>query len=326
MPFVSIVSGCFNEAENVRELHEQIKAVFEQLPGYTWEHIYIDNASTDGTPVILREIARDDVRVKVILNARNFGHVRSPFHGLLQATGDAVIAMASDLEDPPSLIPTLLKKWEDGAKVVAAVKKGSKDSFALGLARKLYYRLIGGISDVKLIQNFTGFGLYDQRVIEALRRIDDPYPYFRGLISEIGFEPALVPFDKPVRQRGITKNNFFTLYDLAMLGITKHSVAPIRLATFAGFLMSGLSLLIAFGYLVAKLLFWQRFSMGTAPMLIGMFFFSSVQLFFIGVIGEYVASIHTQVRKLPLVIEEERINFPAEEAPRRAPAESRLAR
>ncbi len=309
MPLITIVAGCYNEVENVADLHTQIREVFEKLPRYSWELIFIDNASIDGTQEVLRRLAADDRRVKVIFNARNFGHVRSPYHGLLQAEGDAVIGMASDLEDPPSLIPQLLEKWERGHKVVAAVKRSTKDSLVLGLARRSYYALVSRISHVDLIQNFTGFGLYDRQVIETLRQIDDPYPYFRGLISEIGFAPALVPFDKPLRKRGITKNNFFTLYDMAMLGITKHSVAPIRLATFAGFLMSGLSLFIALGYLVAKLVFWNKFSLGTAPLLIGMFFFSSVQLFFIGVLGEYIASIHTHVRKLPLVVERERLNF-----------------
>ncbi len=309
MPFVSIVTPCFNEEDNVRDLHHQIAQLFAALPEYTYEHLYIDNASTDRTPEILRELAGSDPRVKVILNARNFGHIRSPFYGMLQAAGEAVVIMASDLQDPPALIPTFLERWRAGSKIVAAVKRESRDSLGLGLARKAFYRLIGTISDARLIPNFTGFGLYDRQVIEVLRQIDDPYPYFRGLISEIGFTPAIVPFDKPARRRGITSNNFFTLYDLAMLGITKHSVAPIRLATLAGFLMSGASLLIAVGYLVAKLVFWSRFSLGTAPMLIGMFFFSSVQLFFIGVLGEYIASIHTQVRGLPLVVESERLNF-----------------
>jgi glycosyltransferase involved in cell wall biosynthesis len=250
--------------------------------------------------------------VKVILNVRNFGQVRSPYHALLQCRGDAVITLAADLQDPPALIPELLEKWREGYKVVAAVKRTSDEGLLYRLLRASFYALIHRISDVRPIQNFTGFGLYDQVVIGTLRKIDDPQPYFRGLISEIGWPPALVPFDKPRRIRGVSKNNFFTLYDLAILGIVKHSVAPLRLATFVGFMMSGLSLLVSFGYLVAKLAFWSQFTLGTAPILIGFFFFASVQLFFIGILGEYINSIHIHVRKLPLVVERERINWDAE--------------
>jgi glycosyltransferase involved in cell wall biosynthesis len=309
MTLITVMVPCYNEEGNVTELYARVREVLAPLTEHTLEFVFIDNCSTDGTVAELRGLAAKDRAVKVILNVRNFGQVRSPYHALLQCRGDAVIVMAADLQDPPALIPELLEKWREGYKVVAAVKRTSDESPLYRLLRGAFYGLIHRISDVRPIQNFTGFGLYDQALIEALRAIDDPQPYFRGLISEIGYPPALVPFDKPRRVRGVSKNNFFSLYDLAILGIVKHSVAPLRLATFVGFVMSGLSLLVSLGYLVAKLAFWDRFTLGMAPILIGFFFFASVQLFFIGILGEYINSIHIHVRKLPLVVERERINF-----------------
>lgn len=309
MKLVSVVTACFNEEDNVDELYRRIQLQFAQLPNYRYEHIFIDNASTDRTVDKVKVLAARDPRVKLIVNARNFGHIRSPLHGVLQASGDAIIAMASDLQDPPELIPQFLARWEAGFRVAVGVKPTSKETFALALARRLYYRTIGRISDIKLIPNFTGFGLYDRSVIEIIRQIDDPYPYFRGLIAELGFEYAEIPFEQPRRVRGITKNNFYTLYDMAMLGITSHSKLPVRLAAMAGFTLAILSLLMSLVYLVLKLMFWDSFTLGTAPILISLFFFASVQLFFIGIIGEYVAAIHTQVMKRPLVTEKERINF-----------------
>jgi glycosyltransferase involved in cell wall biosynthesis len=306
---ISVVTGCFNEQDNVEELHRRLVAQFEKLPAYDFELIFIDNASTDGTVATIRRIAGADSRVGAIVNTRNFGPIRSPVHGVLQAKGDAVIAMASDLQDPPELIADFVRQWEAGFKVVAGVKPSSKETLLMFSLRRLYYATIGRIADIELIPNYTGFGLYDREVIEQVRRIDDPYPYFRGLIAELGFEHAEVPFEQPLRKRGITKNNFYTLYDLAMLGITGHSKVPIRLATMAGFILSALSLLIAFIYLGYKLLYWDQFSLGVAPILIGFFFFASIQLFFIGILGEYIANIHTQIQKRPLVVERERINF-----------------
>ena len=306
---ISVVTSCFNEEDNVEELHRRIAAQFDGLPGYDFEHIYIDNASTDGTAKAIRRLAGADSRVKAIFNTRNFGHIRSPMHAVLQATGDAIICMASDLQDPPELIPAFIRQWEAGFKVVAGVKPRSKESPLMFALRRLYYTTIGRIADVELIPNFTGFGLFDREVIELVRRIDDPYPYFRGLIADLGFAHAEVPFEQPRRGHGITKNNFYTLYDIAMLGITGHSKIPIRLATMAGFTLSALSLIVAALYLAYKLFYWDQFPLGVAPVLIGFFFFASVQLFFIGILGEYIASIHTQVMKRPLVVERERINF-----------------
>lgn len=306
---LTVVTPCYNEEENAEPLYEAIRGMMARFPQYDYDHLYIDNASTDGTQAILRRLAAEDPRVKVIINARNFGHIRSPYHGLLQAMGDAVIYMASDFQDPPDMIPTFIAEWEKGAKMVLAIKTKSNESPLLYAIRTAYYRLVARLSDIDLNENSTGFGLYDRVVIDALGNIEDPYPYFRGLISEIGFEPVRIPFTQPRRPRGITKNNFYTLYDMAMLGITKHSKVPLRLATMSGFALSFLSLLVAFGYLIYKLLFWQTFSAGMAPVVIGLFLFSSVQLFFIGILGEYIGVILTHVRKLPLVVEKERINF-----------------
>ncbi len=307
---ISIVTPCFNEEQNVQELHERIREVMLSLEGTVdYEHIFIDNASTDRTLEILKQISSNDPRVKIIVNARNFGHIRSPYHAVLQAGGDAVICMASDLQDPPEMVPDFIGKWEEGYKIVVGVKEKSEESPLFFAIRKFYYNLIGRLSEVDLIKNFTGFGLYDREIVEILRQIDDPYPYFRGLICDIGFDRAEIPYLQRARRRGITKNNFYTLYDIAMLGFTNHSKIPLRLATMIGFGLGVINMIVALAYTVYKLLFWNNFSVGIAPVVIGMFFFASVQLFFIGIIGEYIGSIHTQVLKRPLVIEKERINF-----------------
>jgi glycosyltransferase involved in cell wall biosynthesis len=309
MPLISIVTPCYNEEENVRELYLKILEVFDGLTGYNYEHIYIDNCSRDRTVELVKELCREDRRVKLIVNARNFGHIRSPVYGMLQASGDAVILMASDLQDPPELIKDFVGKWEEGYKVVLGVKTKTQESFMMSLVRNSFYEFISRLSEIELTKNNTGFGLYDRQIIEIIRQLDDPYPYFRGMVSDIGFERVTVQFYKPARKRGFSKNNFYTLYDIAMLGITNHSKVPLRLATMTGFFLSFLSLLVALGYLAAKLIFWYTFSLGMAPLIIGIFFFSSVQLFFIGILGEYIGSIHTQVLKRPLVVEKERVNF-----------------
>ena len=308
-PLISIVTPCYNEEGNVCELYYAVKEQFEKLGKYNYEHIYIDNCSTDGTPAILEELAAKDKNVKVIFNSRNFGHIRSPYYALLQANGDAVIQMASDFQDPPEMIGDFIAKWEEGYKVVVGVKPKSKESPIMFLIRKMYYSFVRKLSEVELIDNFTGFGLYDKKIINILRDIKDPYPYLRGLICEIGFERAVIEFEQPRRKRGITKNNFFTLYDIAVLGITSYSKVPLRLATIMGFLISIISLLVAVAYFVVKLIWWSKFSLGLAPLVIGLFFFSSVQLFFIGVMGEYIGNIFTRVSNRPIVIEKNRLNF-----------------
>jgi glycosyltransferase involved in cell wall biosynthesis len=309
---ISVVSGCYNEEENVRECYEQVKKVFEEIGRYRYEHIFIDNASKDGTVAILREIAAKDKNVKVIINARNFGHIRSPHHAMVHARGDAIISVVSDLQDPPELIKEFIKKWEEGFLIVIAVKADSDESPLFFAIRRLYYEIISRLAEIEVNKNATGFGLYDRRFVDILAEIDDPYPYFRGLVSEIGFPTAKILYHQPVRKRGITSNNFYRLYDMAMLGITNHSKVPLRLATMVGFGVSFLSLLVAVGYLIFKLMFWNNFQLGLAPLVIGLFFFGSVQLFFIGILGEYIGAIHTQVQRRPHVVELERINFEPE--------------
>jgi polyisoprenyl-phosphate glycosyltransferase len=308
MKMISIVTPCYNEEENIDEVYESIAHIMSQSQ-YEYEHIFIDNASTDKTQEKLRHLALRDKRVHVILNTRNFGHIRSPYHGLLQGKGDAVIILASDLQDPPERIPDFIQKWEEGFKVVIGVKTSSQESGVFYLMRTAYYRILRKLSDVELIEHFTGFGLYDQDVIQILRTFNDPYPYFRGLIADIGFPIARIPFTQPRRKRGITKNNFYTLYDMAMLGMTGYTKIPLRLATMLGFVVATLSFLTGLIYLFYKLLFWQEFTVGSAPVVIGLFFLGAIQLLFLGIVGEYIGAIYTQVMKRPLVIEKERINF-----------------
>lgn len=309
MKLISIVTPCYNEEENMREVYSRVKEIFDGLGNYSYEHIFIDNASTDKTVSILKGIAKEDKNVKIIVNARNFGHIRSPYHALLQTKGDAVIIMASDLQDPPSMIKDFIKKWEEGFKIVIGVKSKSEENPIMFAIRKLYYNLIEKYADTEQIKNFAGFGLYDKEFVDILRNLDEPYPYFRGLITEMGFERAEIEFVQPKRKKGKTKNNFYTLYDMAMLGFVNHSKVPLRMATFIGFSVAIFSLLVALSYFIYKLIFWQNFQLGIAPMVIGIFFFAAVQLFFIGIIGEYIGAIYTQVKNRPLVIEKERINF-----------------
>lgn len=313
MKRISIVTPCFNEEGNIEELHRRVAAVMARLP-YDYEHLCIDNRSTDRTVAKLRALAEQDSHLKVIINARNFGHIRSPYHGLLAASGDAVVIIASDLQDPPELIPELIAKWEGGFKTVLLVKPESKESRAMFAIRRLYYGIIARISDVPLVPNATGAGLFDRSVVDILRGLRDPYPYLRGLVCEIGFPIATVPFTQPRRLHGVSKNNFYALYDVAMLGVTSHSKVPLRLMTMFGFLFSVLSFMVAMGFLVAKLLFWDFFQLGLAPLLIGLFFFMAVQMFFIGLLGEYIGAVLTHVRNVPHVIEAERINFDGEGA------------
>ena len=303
------MTPCYNEALNVEVLYERVRAVFEHLGQNSYEHVFIDNASTDGTVDRLRSLASRDKRVKVIVNTRNFGHIRSPYHALLQCKGDAVIVLASDLQDPPELIPEFLKKWKAGYRVVLGVKATSEDSAIMFTIRKLYYALIDRLSDERQVRDSTGFGLYDRSFLEVLRTLDDPYPYFRGIVAELGFSYATVPYAQQRRAQGVTKNNWYTLYDIGIQGIMNHSKIPLRFATMLGLASAVLSLAAAGGYLVMKLVFWSDLPIGIAPIIIGMFFLASVQLLFLGVLGEYVGSIYTQVRNRPLVVERERINF-----------------
>ena len=306
---LTILVPCFNEEQNIRAVYVRTKAAVSEISDSDCKILFIDNASTDGTQLELRKLAEEDPSVIVILNQRNFGHVRSPFHGLLCAPGDAVVVIAADLQDPPELIPDFVRLWRTGFGVVLGQKRNSEESPLVFAIRRFYYRMVRTLADVDLLENVTGFGLYSRKVIEDFRALEDPYPYVRGLVSELGYDVARVQYDQPLRQRGITKNNFYTLYDVALLGITSHSKVPLRLATMFGFIASVLSFIVGIVYLGYKLVFWDRFALGVAPVIIGLFFGASVQLFFIGIIGEYIGAIHTRVSKRPLVIERERINF-----------------
>lgn len=317
MSFVSIVTPCYNEEENVEELYRQIKDVMAGIEDLDYEHVYIDNASTDRTQEKLRQLAARDPRVKLIFNTRNFGHIRSPYYAVLQTRGDAVICLVSDLQDPPSLIKEFVAKWREGYKVVIGVKTKSEESYAFYLLRTIYYRFLRSLSDVDLIEHFTGFGLYDREVVEQLRNLNDSYPYMRGLIADLGYEFARIEYTQSQRKRGISKNNFYSLYDVAMLGLTSHTKVPLRLATMFGFLIASLSFLVGMIYLIYKLVYWDTFSAGLAPLVVGLFFFGAIQLIFLGIVGEYVGAIYTQVLHRPLVIEKERINFdPCADQPR----------
>ncbi len=307
---ISIVSGCYNEEGNLQEFYDRIVKVMTGFPQYSYEIIIADNCSTDGSRDILRRIATQDKKFKVIFNANNFGPIRSGYNAFLQASGDAVVLMSSDLQDPPELISDMIWKWENGYQVVAAIKNQSKENLPKFLLRLFYYWLLSKFSDTDhIIQNFTGFGLYDRKFMNALMQYHDPNPYFRGFISEIGFRRTEIEFVQPQRKHGRSKHTFFTLYDVAMSGFVNHSKLPLRLATFSGFSLAGLSLLIALAYFVYKLLYWDTFSLGLAPLVIGSFFFFAMQLIFIGIIGEYVGAILTQVKNHPLVIEDEKLNF-----------------
>ena len=305
---ISVVTPTFNEAENIVELCDRIATVMRKT-SYDYEHIVIDNASVDNTVGILRERAAVDPCLKVIVNTRNFGHIRSPFHGVLQASGNAVVILSSDLQDPPELIPQLIEKWESGYKIAMLVKETSNESLVMKLIRAAYYSTLKTLSEIPLIKGATGHGLYDESVIQILRSINDPYPYFRGIVCEIGLPIAQVQFDQPQRKRGITSQNFYSLFDMAMLGMVKHSKLPLRMMTFTGLTVASVSLLTAVYYLIYKLAYWNSFDAGQAPIVIGLFFFISVIMIFFGIIGEYLLSIHDHVRGLPHVFERERINL-----------------
>ncbi len=306
---ISIVTPTYNENLNLDAIYQSIKRVMSELPDYDYEHLFIDNASTDGTQIALRKLSESDKRVKVILNTRNFGHIRSPYHGLLQSRGDAAIIVAADLQDPPETIKQFVKYWELGFKIVVGIKANSDENPLMFRARKLYYKVLNRMTETPLIENYMGFGLYDKVILTGLRNMDEPYPYLRGLISELGYDVARVPYAKPKRINGKSHNNLYVLFDIVMLGFTNNTKIPLRLATMLGFGVSLVSFIVGLIYLIYKLLNWQNFEVGLAPIVIGMSFLGGVQLLFLGIIGEYVGQIYTQVLHRPLVIEKERINF-----------------
>jgi len=308
-PLISLSIPCYNEEENVDELYRRICETVDKITQYQFEFVFIDNASEDQTVQKLTFLASTDRRVKIIVNTRNFGHIRSPYWGMMQTSGDATIALASDLQDPPELIPQFISQWELGWKVVLAVKPRSKTNFFVHKLRRLYYQVLDGIANIDLVKDATGFGLYDKKVLDQVRKISDPYPYLRGLICELGFPIKTIPFLQPRRERGISKNNFYTLYDIAMLGIVSHSLVPIRLASICGIVIGFMSLLVAIFYTIMKLLNWYSFPVGMAPIVIGIFLLFSLLFIFIGILGEYIGSIHSYVKNRPIVVERERINF-----------------
>jgi polyisoprenyl-phosphate glycosyltransferase len=310
MRLISIVTPCYNEEENIEELYARVKEVMKsKLSNYNYEHIFIDNASTDNTVEKLRNISNTDKNIKIIINSRNYGHMCSPVHGMFQASGDVIISIVSDLQDPPEMIPQFIEKWEGGNDIVLAIKESSKENGLMFSLRKLYYSILGKLSEIEIFQNYTGFGLYDKKVMSAIKQLKDPYPFFRGMVAEVGFKVAKINYSQPVRLRGITKNNFYSLYDIGILGIVSNSKIPLRVAIFIGVFFGALSLLIGFGYFFAKLLYWDTMSLGMAPLIIMSSFMFSIMLFFIGILGEYVGAIYTQVLNRPLVFEKERVNF-----------------
>lgn len=311
---ISILIPCYNEEENVVPMSEAIVALFEtQLTDYNYELVFIDNDSHDKTKDLLREICSKNPNIKAIFNAKNFGQFNSPYYGILQTTGDCTISMVCDFQDPIDLIPKYIQEWENGYKIVIGIKTSSKESKIMYFLRSVYYKMIKKFSDVEQIEHFTGSGLYDKSFVDVLRNLKDPKPFMRGIVAELGFKRKEIPYEQPQRRAGKTHNNFYTLYDAAMLSITSYTKIGLRLATFAGCACGGVSILIALIYLIMKLIMWNQFQAGMAPILIGMFFLGSVQLFFIGFIGEYILSINERVMNRPLVVEEERLNFTQDE-------------
>ena len=305
---ITVLTPTFNEKDNIRDLYLQIKNIFTEI-NYHYEHIVIDNASSDGTIPILKEIASKDKNFKVIINNKNYGHIRSPFYGLQQCNSDAVILMASDFQDPVDLIPRYIKEWENGNKIVLGEKITSSENNFKSFFRKLFYKFLNNISDIKLTNNTTGSGIFDRSVIDKIKNIADPYPYFRGLINEIGEEVKTITFNQPSRKAGLTKNNIFTLYDIGILGIVKHSRKPLRFMVLLGFVLSLISFTTGLFYLIYKLIYWDSFSLGLAPIIVGIFLVSSVQIILLGLVGEYIGIILIHQRNMPLVVEKERINF-----------------
>jgi len=305
---ISIVTPTFNEEKNIYSFSKEISIQMQNLD-YDYEHIIIDNASTDDTQNIINKLCAEDKKVKAIFNRKNFGHIRSPYHAILQANGDAIILVAADFQDPPTLIPQLIEKWRQGSDIVFLKRKKTQENIFLEFVKKLFYRIINSISETSLTEKTTGSGIFDKKIIEELKKIDEPYPYFRGLLTEITDNIDVIEFDQPKRSHGKSKNNFFTLFDIAMLGIIKHSKLPLRFMTVSGFVLSFFSLLVGLFFFIYKLLFWESFQLGLAPLILGLFFGISIQVFMLGIIGEYVGFILTQVRKMPLVIEKKRINF-----------------
>ena len=310
MKKISILVPCYNEEENVIPLSNALVEMLQRdLPAYDYEIVFIDNCSKDSTRDKLRVICRKNPKIKAVLNAKNFGQFNSPYYGMLQTTGDCVVLMCCDFQDPIEMVPEFVKSWEEGYKIVSAIKTTSKENKIMRFLRSCYYKLIKKMSDVEQIEHFTGFGLYDSSFIEVLRELDDPTPFLRGIVAELGYKRKNIAYEQQKRRAGKTHNNWYSLYDAAMLSFTSYTKIGLRIATIGGFLCAGISFVIAIIYLLYKLTHWYSFSAGVAPLIIGLFMMGGIQLFFVGLLGEYIMSINTRVMKRPLVVEEERINF-----------------
>lgn len=317
MKKISILIPCYNEEENVVAISKAVQEEIEKnLPQYNYEIVFIDNDSQDNTRPLLREICKKNPKVKAIFNAKNFGQFNSPYYGILQTTGECTICLCCDFQDPVEMIPQMVHEWEKGAKIVSCIKEESEENKFIRLLRTIYYKLIKKMSSVDQIEHFTGFGLYDHTFVDVLRNLKDPTPFLRGIVAELGFKRVALPYTQAKRRAGKTHNNLFTLFDAAMLSITSYTKVGLHLVTITGMLLSIISFLVGIGYLIYKLTYWDRFEAGLAPLVIGMFFFSAIQLLFIGFVGEYVMSINTRVMNRPLVVEEERINFEEKETPK----------
>lgn len=314
MKKISILIPCYNEEENVKQICFEVKKILvAELSQYDYEIVFIDNDSSDRTRDYIRELCNEDGRVKAIFNAKNFGQFNSPYYGLCQTTGDCVIGMCCDFQDPVEMIPKFVKEWEAGYKIVCGIKVASKENRIMYFLRTCYYRTIKKLSEVEQIEHFTGFGLYDRSFVEVLRNLQDSTPFMRGIVAELGYKRKDIPYEQQKRRAGKTHNNWFTLYDAAMLSFTSYTKAGLRVATIMGFIMAAMSIVVAMIYLILKLLYWDRFPVGIAPILLAVLILGSVQLFFIGFLGEYVLSINKRIMGRPLVIEEERLNFDKEE-------------
>jgi len=309
MKKISVLIPCYNEEENVIPISEAVKKQLDSLKKYDYEIVFIDNCSTDKTQELITKLCKKDNKIKAILNCKNFGQFNSPYYGLQQTTGDCTILLCADFQDPVDMIPKFIKEWENGYKIVIGIKNKSQENKIMYFLRSCYYKLIKKIAATEQIEHFTGFGLYDKKFIEVLKNIDDPTPFLRGIVAELGFKRKEISYEQAKRKAGKTHNNFYTLYDAAMLSFTSYTKVGLRLATFIGGFIALLSFIIGVIYLILKLIYWDRFSAGTIPILIGMFFLHSIQLIFIGFLGEYILAINSRLMKRPLVVEEKRINM-----------------
>lgn len=307
---ISVMIPTYNEEENARPIYEAVRDELKNsLPQYDYEILFIDNKSQDRTREIIRGICAEDKHVRAIFNCKNFGQFNSPYYGMIHTSGDCTITICADFQDPVELIPRFVAEWEKGYKIVIGKKTKSQENSLVYFLRGCYYKLIRKMSSVEMIEQFTGFGLYDKSFIQTLRDLHDPTPFIRGIVAELGPERKEIEYEQPRRRAGKTHNNWYSLYDAAMLSFTSYTKAGMRIATFAGFLVAGLSFLVGLFYLIAKLLFWQSFRAGYAPTMIAIFFMGGIQLAFLGFLGEYVMAMNTRIMNRPLVVEEERLNF-----------------